>query len=97
LVLAEAEFGDLILCQITSQLFTSKTAINVTAIDFHKGGLPVDSYIRPDKLFTADHSLVERVAGGLDVRLLAQVLARVRSLFESDHLTANPAPTRISR
>jgi len=54
LVLACAEFDNLILCQITSKTYTSKITIKLTNHDFESGNLPVTSYVRPDKLFTAD-------------------------------------------
>lgn len=81
LVLAEVEFGDLILCQITSKPYTSKTAVEINAADFAKGNLPVTSYARPDKLFTAEPTLIERNAGSLKPDTLENLLSRVRHLF----------------
>jgi len=81
LVLAEVEFGDLILCQITSKSYSSKTAIAIEATDFASGALPVASYIRPDKLFTIDVNLIERAAGTLKGQTLKVALAQVRNLF----------------
>jgi mRNA interferase MazF len=81
LILAEAEFGNLILCQITSRPYSSKTAIALGAADFAAGKLPVISYARPDKLFTTDTTLIERVAGTLTDDVLEKVLSQVRNLF----------------
>lgn len=81
LVLAEVEFGDLILCQITSKPYSSRTAIGIEAADFATGGLPIASYVRPDKLFTTDATLIERAAGTLTDEALDRVLSRVRELF----------------
>lgn len=58
LVIGMAEFDNVILCQITSSPFSSKIAIRVEINDLHTGTLPVTSYIRPDKIFTADTSIV---------------------------------------
>jgi mRNA interferase MazF len=80
-VLAEAEFGDIILCQITSKAYSSKTAIALKLDDFTKGGLPISSYIRPDKLFTAEPILIEAHAGTLKDRALNNILNQVRELF----------------
>lgn len=63
LVLANVEFDNLILCQITSKSYTSKTAISLGPVDFDKGELPVVSYIRPDKLFTADTNIIKSAVG----------------------------------
>lgn len=60
LVLAKAELGDLILCQITSKPYSSKRAIRIKSEDFKKGSLPVVSYVRPNKLFTANSSIIKK-------------------------------------
>ncbi len=65
LVLAQVEFDNLILCQITSKSYSSKTAISIEQSDFAKGGLPLKSFVRPDKLFTADMSILSGKAGEL--------------------------------
>ena len=81
LVLVEVEFGDLILCQITSKPYSSKVAIAIQADDFSSGGLPVSSYARPDKLFTTDTTLIEGVTGALKDEMFDQVLSQIRNLF----------------
>ncbi|HJQ08433.1 MAG TPA: type II toxin-antitoxin system PemK/MazF family toxin [Candidatus Saccharimonadales bacterium] len=81
LVLAEVEFGNLILCQITSKPYTSKTAIKLIQEDFAEGGLPIASYIRPDKLFTAEPSIIEKTLGRLNDPTRRTVLLQVQSLF----------------
>lgn len=80
-VLAHAEFDDLILCQITSKPYTSKLPIQIGLKDFVTGGLPVISYARPDKLFTADASIIERSVGQLNKTAIKSILNAVRSLF----------------
>lgn len=81
LVLARVESGNIILCQITSKPYASKLAIRLAHADFAQGRLPVVSYIRPDKLFTADPSLIDRTIGQLKSELRDAVLTRVRELF----------------
>jgi len=61
LVLANVEFGNLVLCQITSKPYTSKIAICIKSKDFAEGSLPVVSFVRPDKLFTADKTIIKNV------------------------------------
>ncbi len=60
LVLADAEKGDLILCQITSQPYTDTKAIMLQTDSFKTGQLLKISYIRPTKLFTAHISIIEK-------------------------------------
>jgi len=81
LVLANVEFNNLILCQITSKPYTSKMAITLKSADFAKGGLPVASYIRPDKLFTADTTIIKNTVGQLTPKSKQAVLQSVRALF----------------
>jgi len=81
LVLASVEFDNLILCQITSKPYSSKTAIRVEAADFSLGELPVVSFVRPDKLFTADLSIVKSTVGELTPKKTTVILKNVRGLF----------------
>lgn len=81
LVLAHVEFDNLILCQITSKQYSSKSAIRIESTDFAEGGLPVISYVRPDKLFTADMAIVEKVSGKLTVVIMNTILLKVSRLF----------------
>ena len=81
LVLANVEFENLILCQITSKPYTSKIAISLTSADFAQGGLPVTSYVRPDKVFTADTAIIKKAAGRLKPKTKEAVLKSVRTLF----------------
>lgn len=83
LVLAQVEFDNLILCQITSKPYSSKSAIEIHSSDFAEGKLPVVSYVRPDKLFTANISIIENIAGKLQVKIIAMILHTVRALFIS--------------
>ena len=79
--MAQVEFDNLILCQITSKPYSSKTAIRIESSDFTKGSLPVVSFIRPDKLFTADVSIIKNAAGKLNAKSKNVILQRVRRLF----------------
>lgn len=81
LIVAIVDFDDLVLCQITSSPYSSSMAIKLLESDFDDGGLPVISYIRPDKLFTTDTSIVSTVYGELKLVKLQQVHATLRSLF----------------
>ncbi|OGD85129.1 hypothetical protein A2696_00145 [Candidatus Curtissbacteria bacterium RIFCSPHIGHO2_01_FULL_41_13] len=81
LVLAKSELNDLILCQITSKPYTSKLAVRIMSDDFTKGSLPVVSYVRPNKLFTANSSIIKKTAGQLTPATIKSILKSVRSLF----------------
>jgi len=81
-VLAKVEFGDVILCQITSKSYTGQSAIELTKSDFAVGELPLISYIRPDKLFTIEAKAAQQVIGQLNPAMLNRVLRQVRELFK---------------
>ena len=83
LVLANVEFNNLILCQITSKPYTSKISICLKPADFATGGLPIISYIRPDKLFTADTTIIKKTIGQLTAKTKNAVLKNIRALFIS--------------
>lgn len=81
LVLARVGFNNYILCQITSKPYSSKTAIVIELSDFKKGKLPVKSFARPDKIFTADPSIIKGKTGDLSLSKRRAILKRVQILF----------------
>ena len=81
LIVANVEFGNVILCQITSKPYASKTAIRIDSSNFANGSLPMTSFIRPDKLFTADTSIISGIAGNLVVKTKNKVLQKIKKLF----------------
>jgi mRNA interferase MazF len=60
LVLADLQGNDIILCQITSQNSSDYFSINLDNNDFENGSLPVISFIRPNRIFTADKDIIIR-------------------------------------
>ncbi len=81
LVVAEADFHDVVVCQITSRPYSSARAIRLTDADFMNGGLSRESYARADKLFTASASIVTATLGALNAERLAQVRSTAADLF----------------
>lgn len=81
LVVGQAEFHNLILCQITSQSMTSQRAVPISDNDFSEGGLKINSFARPDKLFTIEASVIQKKIGTLQPAKQRQVLREVQDLF----------------
>lgn len=81
LIVGQADFSNFITCQITSKAATSKRAIALQNKDFSQGSLKVDSYIRPDKIFTLEPSLIQTKVGSLTEEKLSKVKAEIRRLF----------------
>lgn len=65
IVLAGAERGDWILCQVTSKSYADARAVELKESDFDQGSLRLVSYARPTKLFTAHESLFVSEVGVL--------------------------------
>ena len=80
-VLANLDGDDVILCQITSRAKYDPYAVAVKSADFESGSLSVDSYIRPNKIFTADKKLILSVAGQLSEKKASEVVDTVISIL----------------
>jgi mRNA interferase MazF len=81
LVLADLIGGDLILCQITSQARSDGYSIPLTAPDFERGRLAQASFVRPNRLFTVERSVILYAAAKVTNPKLEEVKARIRLLF----------------
>jgi mRNA interferase MazF len=77
LVVATLTGDDVILCQITSKAIGDSYAILLTSADFKAGTLHQDSNIRPNRLFTADSSIVLYRAGELVPGKIKEVVAKI--------------------
>lgn len=65
LIVAELEGTDYIICQITSEIKPDKYSCFISEKDFLSGSLNKPSLARPNKLFTADNSIILYKAGTL--------------------------------
>jgi mRNA interferase MazF len=81
LVVAELNGDDLVLCQITSQSRSDGYSISLTLSDFENGRLAVDSFIRPNRLFTVEQSVILYSAAKVKQVKLDEVRAKIRQLF----------------
>jgi len=81
LVLANLEGKNILLCQITSQYFDKKYVIPLKKTDFKKGTLPVDSYIRPERIFTADKNLILKTVGMVSSEIMSKTIDRLITIL----------------
>ncbi len=81
LVVADLRGNDLILCQITSQAHSDGYSVLIGAADFEEGRLTVDSFIRPNRLFTVDQSVILYTAAKVKSAKPDEVRAKIRGLF----------------
>jgi len=80
-VLAGVDRDDWILCQITSNPYADTRAVEIGDSDFASGNLMRTSYARPGKLFSANTSLMQRVAGDLTQSKVTAVVDAVVDLI----------------
>jgi mRNA interferase MazF len=81
LVLANVgNYNDLVVCMITAQ--PAAFSIEITDSDFQEGQLTSPtSYVRPDRLFTAEPTLITRKAGTLNQYKMDEIMGQVCRLF----------------
>jgi mRNA interferase MazF len=81
LVVVDLPGDDLILCQITSQAHRDSYSIALNNDDFQSGQLHVRSYIRPNRLFTVEQSVVLYTTAQVTRNKLDETLTKLRQLF----------------
>jgi mRNA interferase MazF len=81
LVVANLPGDDLILCQITSWMRNDGFSLPLLIADFGRGRLVKDSFIRPNRLFTVEQSVILYAAGKVKDSKLKEVRAKIRELF----------------
>ena len=82
-VVADADRGDWILCQVTSNPYGDTQAIMLTNTSFRTGSLRVTSYVRPGKLFTANSALMVRQIGNLKDEALKEIVAAIIGILQA--------------
>lgn len=77
LIIAILNGNDVLLCQITSQQRYDKYSIALRDSDFKEGKLNLDSYIRPNRIFTADKSIILYKIGSIKEKKINEVIDTV--------------------
>jgi mRNA interferase MazF len=83
LVVAPLVGNDVILCQITSQTIHDSYALTITEEDFVSGGLNQVSNIRPNRIFTADQSIILYSVGHLQLERLEEVINKIIEILRT--------------
>ena len=81
-VLADLPGNDIILCQITSQDSKDYLAVALAISDFAEGSLPVSSFIRPSRIFTADKNIILRKAGKVKKTVIEEITGKIIRLIQ---------------
>lgn len=81
LVIAYAENGDYLLCQITSKSTKDTWALELPESEIIEGELFKSSNIRPNKLFTADQSIINYKVGQITQAMRIKVVNAIIRLI----------------
>ena len=81
--MADLPGNDIIVCQITSKSKSDHFSIFLDAQDFISGNLPIDSFIRPNKIFTADKNMILAIAGHLSETKTRDVVNAIITIISS--------------
>ena len=83
--LGDAGREDWILCQITSNPYAGEhQAVLLTDASFSTGSLRLTSYARPNRLFTAHHSLIEAHLGTLKADIFREIVEVVINILRTN-------------
>ena len=82
LVIKVPKGDDVIVCQITGRSYEKSVEIPINKEDFHKGNLKVESYIRLDKIFSIEKSLIKYKVGSLKQEKFNEVIDKICSFLK---------------
>ncbi len=82
LVIAELTSDDVILCQITSQNVKDFYSIPLDTQDLESGTLNRKSNIRPNRIFTADKSIILYKIGHLNEGKIKKIIEKVVEILK---------------
>ncbi len=74
---------DVIACQITSSSSEKSVEISLNDGDFEKGKLKIKSYIRIDKLFSIEKSMIDYKIGSLKREKTTEVIDKICLFLKS--------------
>lgn len=82
LVISNPVAGDVLLIQITSKK-TSNLCVKLIDKDFSKGSLHIDSFVKINKLFSADINMILHKIGNLNKHKLNEVETKLIQFIKS--------------
>lgn len=75
------QYGDVIVCAITSNLEESEYGITISSESLEEGHLKITSKIRGDAITSIDRSIIIKQIGTLKAQVFKEVLEKVNALF----------------
>ena len=83
LIIKVPKGDDLIVCQITGKSYEKSVEIPIKKEDFHKGNLKVESYIRLNKIFSIEKSLIKYKIGSLKQDKFSEIVDKICFFLKS--------------
>ena len=77
LIIKVPKGGDLIVSQITGKSQEPSLEVHINKMDFKEGGLKIDSYLRLDKIFSIEKSLINYKAGTLKSGKFKEIIDKI--------------------
>lgn len=81
LVVADLQGDDIILSQITSEARMDDYSIVLSNSDFKSGSLNLTSMVRPNRLFTADKSIIHYKIGSIKESKIKEIEKEIVKIF----------------
>ncbi|MDD2631119.1 MAG: type II toxin-antitoxin system PemK/MazF family toxin [Bacteroidales bacterium] len=82
IVLANLKGEDVILCQITSQFVKHNYAVPLDSSDFRYGTLHKSGNVRPNRIFTAEKSIIIRKIGTIKPEVFKKITNTICDLIK---------------
>ncbi len=83
LIIKVPKGDDLIACQITGNSYEKSVEVPIKKEDFNKGNLKIESYLRLDKIFSVEKTLIKYKIGSLKKEKFDEILNGVCSFLKS--------------
>jgi mRNA interferase MazF len=82
LVINQLDGNDLILCAITSQIKLDRYAVFIENNDFASGSLNRTSYVRVNRLFTAENKIIAYKVGHLKANKITEIMNKLIEILQ---------------
>lgn len=82
LVVATLTRNDLILCLITSQTTNDQYTVAISNNDFETGSLNRNSYVKSNRLFTANEQIIAYKVGNLTTEKINEVITKIIEILQ---------------
>jgi mRNA interferase MazF len=83
LIVGLSDNNDYILCQITSKNYGSANPLKLQIDSFESGGLIIDSFVRVNKIFTANINIINKKVATITKTKHIEVIQRIINILHN--------------